>query len=144
MNKIHDKIVLKMGVSLFESTSNNVIELGDLLLKLESDKLTDAGFWIWDYVTNEVYYSPKFCEKIGYSYGDFGNDTKGFDLANKEQMAIGMEMLNNLIDNKSELIFINNIEYTSKDGSIKKFICSGTVFYKDGETKYILGTHKLF
>jgi PAS domain-containing protein len=142
-NNIHNKIVLKLGVALFEHKSFDVIELGNLLLTTEADMLSDGGYWIWDYINNQVYYSPNFCKAIGYKFGEIGIGFDGFGLANKEQMNTGMEMLNELMATKSELIFVNNIEYTAKNGTIKLFECSGTVFYKDGQPKYILGTHKI-
>jgi PAS domain-containing protein len=143
MSVIHQKIVLKLGVALFDSKANNVIELGEMMLKAEADNIASGGFWIWDYAINEVYYSPKFCEVLGFSSGDFGNGFAGFDLGNKEQMAVGMGLINDLIANKSESVFVNPITFEKKDSSILNCICSGTVFYKNGQPKYILGTHKL-
>lgn len=140
---IHQKIVLKLGVALFDNKASNVIELGDMMLKAESDNIANGGFWIWDYTTNEVYYSPKFYEVLGYKFGDFGNGFKGFELSNKEHLDRGIDLIKELIINKSELIFINNIDYKKKDGSILNVICSGTIFYKNNAPKYILGTHKL-
>ena len=143
MSFIHQKIVLKLGVALFDSKADNVLELGEMMLKTEADNIASGGYWIWDYATNEVYYSPKFCEVLGFSPGDFGNGFAGFDLGNKEQMAIGMGLINDLIANKSESVFVNPIAFEKKDSSILNCICSGTVFYKNGQPKYILGTHKL-
>lgn len=142
-NIIHQKIVLKLGVALFEDKVNNVIELGEMMLKTEADNIANAGFWIWDYVTNEVYYSPKFCNSLGYEYQELGNDFKGFNLSNKEHLDTCIEKINQLLKDKSHSVFINEIDYITKNGNVINITCSGTIFYKNGNPKYILGTHKI-
>jgi hypothetical protein len=141
--EIHAKIVLKMGVALFADKVNSVNELGYLLASQHCDELSNAGFWLWDYRTNEVYYSKKFCNALGFDYNDFGIGFNGFYLVDKEQLEAGLQMVNDLIVNKSNDIFKNELLYKTKMNTEIKIMCIGTVFYKENEPFYILGTHKI-
>ncbi len=143
MANIHSKIVLKMGVALFESKVNNVAKLGNLLMKQHCDELSNAGFWIWEYENNHVFYSENFCKVLGFEVDDFGNDFTGFNLADKQQFDFGCDMINKLIEEKSNELFTNKIEYKNKKNDKINIVCSGTVFFKDGKPLCILGTHKL-
>ena len=132
-----------MGVTLFSKHFSNVIELGEALVSKDSDLISNGGIWIWDYNTNEVFVSPKFCNVLGFEYGELPKDASVFDIADKEQFAVGYNEINNLIEAKSEGTFINEIKYKSKENIDVDILCSGTIFYKDNKPFYILGTHKL-
>jgi PAS domain-containing protein len=140
---IHEGIVLKMGVALLSSRTNSLQELGELLVETSSDLLPTGGLWLWDHETNEVFYSPKFCEALGYKYKELGTGFDGFNLANKDHLDHGLDMINKLIETNSNDTFINNIDYTAKDGSIVHIICRGTVFFIHNKPEIILGTHKI-
>ena len=140
---VHDKIVLKMGVYLFEHKVNDIQQLGDKLLEMGSDELTNGGYWIWDYNTNEVYYSPLFCTSLGFDYGDFGTSLEGFYNSDEEMLSKGMKMIGKLIDEHSHGCFVNDVIYYSKDDKEVMVECSGTVFYKEDKPIYVLGTHKI-
>jgi len=140
---IHEKIVLKMGVTLFSKHFVNVIDLGEALVSKDSDLIADGGIWIWDYNTNEVFVSPKFCNVLGFNYGELPKDVSVFDRADKAKFAVGYNKIMELIEDKSEGTFINEITYKSKENKDVKIICSGTIFYKENKPFYLLGTHKL-
>lgn len=140
---MHDKAVLKLGVVIFEHKVKSVQELGEILLDMQCDDLATGGYWLWDYQLEQVYYSPKFCASLGFNYNDFGNSFEGFNHSNNEELLTGLKMIDELITNKSNECFINNVTYYNKDNKSVNVICSGTVFYKDNEPTYILGTHKV-
>jgi len=96
-SQAHTKIVLKMGVALFSNKVKSVIELGELLISAECDELTNAGVWIWEVETDKVFYSPKFCETLGYNIGDFGDSFKGFEQSDSIQFNKGIAEINELI-----------------------------------------------
>lgn len=140
---VHQQVVLKMGVALFSGKVSSVIELGNILIENGSDDLCDGGVCIWQIDNGQIYYSPKFCNVLGFEYGEFGEGFGGFDRGNAEQMAYGMGLIDKLIEEKSQSIFINKIDYLKKDNNVLPIICSGTVFYKYNAPFYIVGTHKL-
>ena len=140
---VHQQVVLKMGVALFSGKASSVIELGNILIDNGSDDLCDGGVWIWQINNGQVYYSPKFCNSLGFEYGELGEGFGGFDRGDAHQMAYGMGLIDELIENKSQSIFVNRIDYFKKDNTILPVLCSGTVFYKYNAPYYIVGTHKL-
>ena len=58
-------IILKMGVVLMSQKSANIVEIGNFLLNSGCDDLADAGFWLYDYSTLDIYFSPKLKEALG-------------------------------------------------------------------------------
>lgn len=140
---IHENIVLKMGAMLLDSRTKTLSELGELLVKSNSDELTNGGFWILEYASGKVYYSPKFCNVLGYDYNEFKDGFDGFNRGDAEQMQYGMMLINDLIKAKSQDSFINKIDFQKKDLSMIQIECSGTVFYKFDKPYLILGTHKI-
>jgi hypothetical protein len=143
-DKIHANLVLKMGVILFSTKKQSVSEIGICLNELHSDDLTSGGYWLYDWETNECYYSEKLINSLGYNRCDVQNNTNFFyKVADNEHLNEGFKMIDELVLNKSELSFINDLNYTHKNGSIIKVECSGTVFYKFNEPIIVLGTHIL-
>ena len=141
MDNIHEIIVLKMGLALLTVRTKNVQELGELLVQNNSDLLSEGGIWIWEYNTNDVYYSPIFCETLGFEYGHWGNTFDGFNQGNKEDFATGVDMINKLIEKGDNGCFVNKIRFTKKDGTEINILCTGTIFFKNGKPDIVLGTH---
>jgi PAS domain-containing protein len=143
MANIHENIVIKIGVNILSTKVATLHELGELLISNNSDDLSSGGIWIWDYATSEVYYSPKFCEILGYDYGELCNGFGGFDRGDKANMAYGMKLINNLIEENLNENFINTIKFKKKDESDIIIQCTGTVLYRYGKPYIVLGTHKI-
>lgn len=143
LNAKLNTLIISINVVMYENKAIDLKSLGELICRQNLQTLENGGLWLWDYNTNEVFYSFGFCEALGYQYGELGNGFDGFDRGNDQDMARGMEMINKLIDKQSIDPFINNIRYTTKSGNEIKVDCVGSVFYKEGKPYLILGTHKI-
>ena len=139
----HDSIVIKFGVQLLWKPNLRVSELGKRLSELKTDEQTEAGFWIWDYNTDECYYSPKFKDYLKFD-DSFPNTSAGF-IQNmiEEDLQPGLLKTQMMIESKSKDVFINVVRYKTPEG-IKGVICSGTIIYsKDELPTYVVGTHQI-
>lgn len=143
IQSILEATMLKLSVILISNHSDNLFDLGEKLVIEHCDEIANGGFWVWNHNTNEVYYSPKFCNTLGYKYGELGRGFGGFNRGNVEQMQKGMAMIDKLIAENSKDTFINNINFTKKDGSIITIECSGAILFIGEVPFVILGTHKL-
>jgi len=143
MDSIHENIVIKIGVSILSTKAATLTELGELLINSKADDLSSGGIWIWQYDSGEVFYSPNFCETLGFEYGELGNDFTGFNRADTENLNYGMSLIDKLIESKSNENFINNIKFQKKDGQYIDIQCTGTVLYRYGKPYIVLGTHKV-
>ncbi len=143
INSILETTMLRLSILLISDPSDTLFELGEKLVIEHCDDIADGGFWVWNHNTNEVYYSPKFCNTLGYEYGELGSGFGGFNRGNIEQMKLNMGMIQKLIDKGSKDTFNNYIDFTKKDGSIISIECSGAILFIGEVPFVILGTHKL-
>lgn len=144
INSILEVTMLRLSIILIQNVSNaTLFNVGEKLVADHCDEVADGGFWVWNHNTNEVYYSPKFCSTLGYTYGELGRGFGGFNRGNVEQMKRGLTMIQNLIDTKSHDTFVNAIEFTKKDGSTILIECTGAVVFIEDVPYVVLGTHKL-
>lgn len=143
INSILESTMLRLSIILISNHSDDLFEIGEKLVIDHCDEIANGGFWVWNHNTNEVYYSPKFCNTLGYEYGELGKGFGGFNRGNVEQMKNGMDMIQNLINTNSKDTFINYIDFTKKDGSIINIECSGAILFIGEIPFVILGTHKL-
>jgi hypothetical protein len=143
LNAKLNTLIISINVVLYEKKSIDLKSLGELICKQNLHNLENGGLWLWDYNTNEVFYSFGFCEALEYQYGQLGNGFEGFDRGDQKDMAKGIEMINKLIDKQSIDPFINRIKYTTKSNKEINVNCVGSVFYKEGKPYLILGTHKI-
>ena len=139
----HDSIVIKFGVQLLWKPNLRVSELGKRLSELKTDEQTEAGFWIWDYKTDECYYSDKFKKFLGYG-DDFSDTIEGvMNYMVEEDLQPGLIKTQMMIESKSNDVFVNVVRYKTPEG-IKGVVCSGTIVYdKEDKPAYILGTHQI-
>jgi hypothetical protein len=138
----HQNLVLKAGAVM--NIKSSVLEIGKLLYEADADTITDCGFWVWDYVTDDFYSSPKFKHCLGYE-----NDNDFPPIGDSFKKAMTAETLHSSILNVEEKIkertndlFYNEVVYTTKSGSLIRFICSVTIIYRNGEPAIMVGTHK--
>lgn len=143
INNIVENTMLKLKVVLLKDKAQSLVELGKALTNTGCDDYTEGGFWLWNYNNNEVYYSPKFCNILGYEYDELGHGFGGFNRGNPIQIAYGMKVIDNLIKEHNTDHFVNTISFTKKDNTIINIECSGAVFFIDKKPYIILGTHKI-
>ena len=145
MNIIQANIILKMGVVLFSTKQKSVSEIGISLNEIyPDDELTSGGYWLFDWQTNECYYSYNFLNSLGYIKSEVTNNTDFFyKVADNLHLKEGFKMIEELILNKSEDCFVNYLNYTHKNGEIIKIECSGVVLYKNDKPVMVLGAHIL-
>lgn len=148
IEQTHIDTVIKLGaMMLFNNSNKDVIKLGEHMTENGTDDLLEAGFWIWDVSGNEkMYYSPNMVKQLGYDFdtwehvqGSFMKYMLPIDL--KASIAKTQEML----EQKERNPFINIVNYTCADGSIKTFNCSGSIIFdKEDNPMFIIGTHKFY
>ena len=61
INIMLENAMLKLNFMIVSGKAKSLIQLGEGLVSLDSDKYTNGGFWLWDYIANEIFYSPLFC-----------------------------------------------------------------------------------
>lgn len=143
-NRQHNNLILKLGIAIASKNLNTIEEIGKLIQETGADDFTDGGFWLYGYDSNECYLSDKFLESLKYTRDEIISNVSFFyKTANNDHLNKGFEMLNELIEKKSESCFINYLDYTRKDGSIFNVECSGTCLYKFDKPYIVLGTHLL-
>lgn len=140
-NKQHNNIILKLGVALASKSLSTIKEIGEFMQNTGSDKFSNGGFWLYSYESNDCYLSDNFLKSLEYKRDEIDENVSFFyKVANKEHLDKGFEMLNKLIENKSESCFVNDLEYTKKSGEVFTVECSGTPLYKDNKPYIVLGT----
>ncbi|MFB8791682.1 MAG: CBS domain-containing protein [Potamolinea sp.] len=89
----------------------------DLVTRASQD-----GFWDWDLVTKEIYYSPRWKEMIGYLDYELPNELISWEKVIFEE------------DRLAALKLIEDYNC----GKISRFMCTQRFHHKDGSTVYIL------
>ena len=142
---IHENVILKMIAGLSYSDGCTAECLGLIMQERGCDDLTDGGFWLLNPNTNEMFFSDKFLLSFGYDRTDFINPTfeQLYGFAIVEDLKRGEVDLTNILTEKSQRTFINNVRYNTKDSNIQEVECSGTVFFIKDEPVMVLGTHKI-
>ena len=143
INIMLENAMLKLNFMIVSGKAKSLIQLGEGLVSLDSDKYTNGGFWLWDYIANEIFYSPLFCTSLGFEYGELGNGFGGFDRGNAAQLKVEMDQIKNLVETKSLEIFTNFIDFRKKDNTILKVECRGEVLFLNNEPYVILGTRRI-
>lgn len=101
------------------------------------------GIWDWNSKTNEVYYSKRWKEMLGYDDSDIGNAvTEWQERIHADHKEEVNELFNNHIYDKSE-IYVSKHRMLCKDGTYKWILDRGKVIERDvdGVPLRIIGTH---
>ena len=111
-----------------------------LSLAVEGSQL---GFWDWNAVTNEVYFSRSWKEMLGFSEREIGNDLSEWDkrVHPDDKEAVYAD-LNAHIEGKTPF-YENEHRMLCKDGSYKWILDRGQVMSRteDGKPLRVVGTH---
>nr|WP_321512773.1 PAS domain S-box protein [uncultured Pseudodesulfovibrio sp.] len=86
-------------------------------------KGANDGLWDWDLTTNEVYYSPRYKEILGYTDDDFPNHVSSW------QDSVHPEDIHHCIATNNLCV----------QGELDQFQVEFRMFHKDGSTRWILG-----
>lgn len=142
LNIEHQNIILKLGAILLTKTTNDVFEIGCHLQQSGIEAVLTGGFWLYDYKTNDCYYSDKFIKVLGYERSEIPNGVEFFyKTSDVEQLKVGFGMIDSIITDRSEACFINDLLYYTKDNLPINIECVGTVIYKFYEPILVIGTH---
>ena len=112
-------------------------------LQLTLDATAD-GIWSWNFKTNELYFSPKYYEMLGYQPNEFPANYENWvnliHLDDREKaLAVANEFLNNKLD-----IYENEFRLRTKDGDYRWARTVAKVVEKDenGDAVYMIGNHE--
>ncbi len=133
--------ILRMNVEYNGLSNSDVITIGDNLLRMGFDSLCNGGFWVWDMISNEEYYSPLFEENLGVE-----NLPQVAESWMKYITEEGLEeALTNLKKSveSGENLYTQIVEYNRADGTSFKVICTGDFIYQDGKPVKMVGLHEL-
>lgn len=141
-NKEHNNIILKLGIALASKNLFSIKEIGEFMQETGADEFSNGGFWLYGYESNDCYLSDKFLESLEYKREEIEENVGFFyKVANHEHLDRSFEILNKLIEKKSEFCFVNELDYTKKSGEVFTVECSGTPLYKNNKPYIVLGTH---
>lgn len=101
-----------------------------------------SGVWDWNYQTNQIIFTPRCSQMLGYNEGEIKNNfSEWMKLVHEEDMALVEKNLKEFLDG---IIPILQIEYRSKtkDGSWKWILNRGKIveFTPDHKPQRIVGT----
>ena len=103
---------------------------------------SNDGIWDWDIPTNEVFYSTRLKEMVGYTDAEFGNDFSEFEeKLHPEDHGQTMQAVSDYLEGK-----IPNYEvefrFRHKDGSYRWILARGTAIRnEDGAPVRMAGSH---
>jgi len=103
---------------------------------------SNDGVWDWNIITNEVYYSPRLKEMVGYSDDEFGNDFAEFEeKLHPEDHDWVMQTVTDYLEGKIPT-YEPEFRFRHKDGSYRWILARGTVVRNEkGAPVRMAGSH---
>jgi PAS domain S-box-containing protein len=103
---------------------------------------SNDGVWDWNIVTNEVYYSPRLKEMVGYSDDEFGNAFAEFEeKLHPEDHDRVMQTVTDYLEGKISA-YEPEFRFRHKDGSYRWILARGTaVRNAEGAPVRMAGSH---
>ncbi|HND04153.1 MAG TPA: PAS domain S-box protein [Candidatus Obscuribacter sp.] len=103
---------------------------------------SNDGIWDWDLITNEVFYSPRYKEQLGYEESELGNHFEVFrKLCHPEDYPRVMEEVQKHIERK--LPFDVEFRMLTKGGAYKWISAKGqAVWNSQGKPVRMAGSHR--
>ena len=105
-------------------------------------RASNDGFWDWDFITNEIYYSPRWKEMLGYEDHELPNTLETWrSLISAEDYAIANQLIQDYQSGKIDHFSMTK-RFTHKDGSTVYIMARG-IYLKDDQGKVIrmIGSH---
>jgi diguanylate cyclase (GGDEF)-like protein/PAS domain S-box-containing protein len=103
---------------------------------------SNDGFWDWDFITNEIYYSPRWKEMLGYKDHELPNTLETWrSLISDEDYAIANQLIQDYQSGKIDHFSMTK-HFTHKDGSTV-YIMSRGIYLKNDQNQIIrmIGSH---
>lgn len=103
---------------------------------------SNDGFWDWDFITNEIYYSPRWKEMLGYEDHELPNTLETWrSLISPEDYAIANQLIQDYQSGKIDHFSMTK-RFTHKDGSTVYIMARG-IYLKDDQDQVIrmIGSH---
>lgn len=102
---------------------------------------SNDGIWDWDLDTNEVFYSPRWKEILGYRDDEIENVYESFqNLAHPDDLPVVEEaILQHMADPSSN--FSMEIRMREKSGDYRWILSRGKAVWEDGRPKRMAGSH---
>jgi len=103
---------------------------------------SNDGFWDWDFITNEIYYSPRWKEMLGYEDHELPNTLETWrSLISDEDYVIANQLIQDYQSGKIDHFSMTK-HFTHKDGSTV-YIMSRGIYLKDDQDQIIrmIGSH---
>ncbi len=93
---------------------------------------SNDGLWDWDMTTNQIYFSPRWKQILGYREGEVkSNANEWFDRVHKDDLErLKIEISSHLQNRTTH--FINEHRLRHKDGSERWVLCRGMGVWKNG------------
>ena len=87
-----------------------------------------AGIWDWNTVTDEIYWSPKFCTLLGYQPGEIITTLNAFkEILHPDEVKKTFDIIDNCL--KSKLPYETEYRLKTKSGEYKWFLANGVTKY---------------
>ncbi|HEY0968686.1 MAG TPA: PAS domain S-box protein [Opitutaceae bacterium] len=118
-------------------------------LKLNEQRLhfalegSDQGVWDWDLVTNEVYFSPRWCAQLGYEPGEISSRLEEWSSrVHPDDMAPTLEIIRAHHEGRTP-IYLAEFRMKNKAGKYRWIMDRGKVIARDAEGRptRMVGTH---
>jgi PAS domain S-box-containing protein len=141
----HGEVITVLAIARdisFKKEAEYSIRKSEERLKLALEATSD-GIWDWNMKTNEVYYSPRYHQIIGYNPGELKNNLDSFrELLHPDDKERVFKTIKELIVNLNESLEIE-FRLLRKDGSYAWILSRGTLTFaeNDANSVRIVGTN---
>lgn len=89
---------------------------------------TGAGIWDWNVKTNKIFWSPKFCELLGYSQNEIGNNLDSFKtIIHPDDIKNTFDVLDHCF--KKQIPFETDYRLKTKSGKYRWYKVNGIAKY---------------
>ncbi|MFO7838619.1 MAG: PAS domain S-box protein [Desulfosalsimonadaceae bacterium] len=131
---------IQMAFQLFDSRKKLQDKEEQLKLAMDAE---DHGYWDWNLDTNEAYFSPKYCEMLGYEANELPGDYRTWEkLLHPEDKEYAKETVQEKL--KRGEAFELEFRMLTKSGNWKWIKGKGNLYYidKSGVPHRFVGTHE--
>ncbi|NYB51528.1 MAG: PAS domain S-box protein [Methanobacteriaceae archaeon] len=139
--------IYRLIVTPIEITSQKKMEKelqnSEKELQLTVEAISD-GVWKWNFKTDELYFSPRYYQMLGYDVNEFPASFESWKaLIHPDDLEHALEVAEDYLKQKSDF-YENTFRLRTKDGSYKWIKATGRVVERDetGEAIRMIGNHE--